>query len=251
MRKLPLVQRKSRPSPTAATSDCKTLSDPRGNIGAMSDQSTVPAVPIKAEPAPQPRERLSVLRRMASHAPAPNWIAAGCAVIALCGTPASMVYSRRQANREQRAWMTVDHIEEVKGHPSIAETRFRVRVLLKNSGKTPAIRSVTYAWLGFGPRGGTAEFVAQRPRPNAAGGTPSIVAPGDRSEFDHGPLTAEEAEEAAKTWATGGGIYLATRTEYQDVFGNAHWTESCHYKTNAITSDEWWTCAGGNSVSPP
>lgn len=159
--------------------------------------------------------------------------AADAATIAAEAARDSVTDSRATAERELRAYVTVDNIN-YSGHGNNPTT---VRVL--NSGQTPARSVQCRAWMTWQHARLVGPFIDLRPME----ASDLVLGPGQGADVYILPMTQEDYRRPPHA----GWTYVHGRIDYVDVFGKRRWT-TFRYESAGVSLNTHLASPDGNDA---
>lgn len=169
---------------------------------------------------------------------------ASAAFAAIAQNKTMLDASIESSRLDQRAWLTVSNLqltEEPNGLNNIG-----VLCHLINTGKTPALMVTN--------KTSTGTFTANTAPPTVEwdqilADNPVVVFPGGFTTFTarFNPFTAVSLDSYKQHRSD---MLIRVRIDYRDVFGAAHFTESCSYHSfgTGLTSSAFGACKTGNEI---
>jgi hypothetical protein len=146
-----------------------------------------------------------------------------------------------QAILGERAWLTA--VPEIHGNSFAMNQPFDVRIVVKNLGKTPALRVRGITNFSFATKDSSGKFKL----PIFDKGKEVVfvnLPPDGQMHYDHFfPTVTREGYEGTMSGKIR--VYFYGRIDYDDVFGTAHWLTFCNFY---VSGGEFVVCTQHNDI---
>jgi len=163
---------------------------------------------------------------------------------------ASIEDARASLRLDQRARVGISGIrgEVVSGAP------LRFVVMVRNTGKTPAVQFSGFAGVRLLPSAETPKIMSQAATPSRFPKSSAVLAPAGEitmpaailDSFGHETALPEDVARQIKADPPTLRLYVIGRMTYRDVFKSRHWTEFCLMYSPILGPEAFIVCDVGN-----